>query len=71
MYEHKNNLVEGFTQKYNIHYLVYYEIHESIQNAIIQEKKFKNLVRRKKNILIDKFNPTWADLYEKILSSRY
>ncbi len=69
VYEHKNNIVEGFTQKYNIHSLVYYEIHESIQNAITQEKKLRNLVRRKKDTLISNFNPTWRDVNQEILSS--
>ena len=67
VYEHKNKLIEGFTKKYNLAKLVYYEIFDDIKTAIEREKTLKNLVRRKKNQLIEKINPSWKDLYNKIL----
>ena len=70
MYEHKNKLADGFTAKYNVNRLVYYEIHETPENAIRREKAIKNLVRRKKEDLVKGMNPRWEDLYAKILSSR-
>ena len=67
MYEHKNKLVEGFTKKYNINKLVYYEIFNDIYAAITREKQIKNLVRRKKIKLIESMNPKWKDLMEELL----
>lgn len=67
VYEHKNKMVEGFTKKYNVHKLVYYEVFENIFDAIIREKQIKGWLRSKKNSLIEKFNPVWADLYESII----
>jgi putative endonuclease len=64
IYEHKNNLVEGFTQKYNIHNLVYYEETNDINVAIEREKQIKSWSRKKKLMLIEKDNPTWNDLFE-------
>jgi len=69
-FEHKNKLVDGFTKKYNITKLVYFEIFEDPKTAIKREKTLKNLVRRKKDKLITEKNPQWEDLYEEILSSR-
>ncbi len=66
IYEHKNNLIEGFTQKYNIHMLVYYEQCDDIESAIIREKQLKKWNRRWKLELIEKENPRWRDLYEKL-----
>ena len=66
VYEHRNELVEGFTQKYHVHQLVYYEEYFDIKNAILREKEIKNLLRRKKEELINRFNPTWDDLYTKL-----
>ena len=68
VYEHKNKLVKGFTQKYNIIKLVYYEIFEEATDAITREKTIKNLLRRKKEQLINSLNPEWQDLYKEILS---
>jgi len=65
--EHKNNLVEGFTQKYNIHRLVWYEIHETVETAISREKQIKAWKRQWKLRLIEKNNPEWNDLYDIIL----
>jgi putative endonuclease len=66
IYEHKNNLVDGFTKKYNVHRLVWYEIHESGESAITREKQLKKWKRAWKLKLIEKNNPKWNDLYEDI-----
>ncbi|MBW7991414.1 MAG: GIY-YIG nuclease family protein [Planctomycetes bacterium] len=63
VYEHKNNLVEGFTQKYDVHNLVYYEIFRNIQDAITREKNIKKWKRKWKMELIEESNPKWEDLY--------
>ena len=67
VYEHKNNLVEGFTAKYNIHKLVYYEVFDTIEQAIIKEKQIKDMNREDKLEMIRKFNHTFKDLYNQIL----
>lgn len=67
VYEHKNNFVEGFTNKYNVHYLVYFEPFERIEDAILREKKLKRWNRVWKIQLIEKFNPNWKDLYSEII----
>ncbi|OGK15886.1 excinuclease ABC subunit C [Candidatus Roizmanbacteria bacterium RIFCSPHIGHO2_01_FULL_39_12b] len=69
VWEHKNKVIEGFTKKYNLIKLVYYEIFDDAVSAISREKSLKNLVRRKKEALINKINPNWDDLYPKILSA--
>jgi len=63
IHEHKDNLVKGFTQKYNVHNLVYYEIHHSVYRAITREKQMKKWNRQWKINLIEKSNPDWEDLY--------
>jgi putative endonuclease len=63
VYEHKAKLADGFTKKYNINKLVYYEIYNDAYNAISREKQIKGGPRRKKISLIDKMNPHWKDLY--------
>ena len=63
IYEHKNNLIDGFTKKYNVHKLVYYEETNDIQSAIQREKQIKKWKREWKINLIKKFNPNWKDLY--------
>jgi putative endonuclease len=60
-HEHKNDLVEGFTKKYGIHNLVYYEQHNDIYTAIDREKKLKKWNRQWKINLIEKHNPNWKD----------
>ena len=65
VYEHKNKLVKGFTSKYNIQFLVYYESTSSIHSAIEREKQIKGLLREKKIALIDSLNPEWKDLSEE------
>ena len=62
LYEHRNNLVDGFTKRYNVHKLVYYEYTNDVYSAISREKQLKNWNRRKKNALIAKMNPEWKDL---------
>ena len=66
VWEHKNNVVAGFTQKYSVHHLVWYELHEEMTSAIIREKKLKKWRRAWKIELIEKENPDWADLYQSI-----
>ena len=68
IYEHENKLVDGFTKKYNVSKLVYYEIFEDPTNAIKREKAIKNFVRRKKLALIEGFNPNYNSLNSEILS---
>ncbi len=67
VYEHKNNLVEGFTKEYSVHLLVYYEIHNDINNAIQREKRLKKWNRAWKIELIEKENPEWKDLYSGLI----
>lgn len=66
IYEHKNKMVKGFSSKYNLTKLVYYEIFEDITLAIEREKQIKGGSRKKKKELIQSFNPLWEDLYDKI-----
>ena len=66
VYEHKEKLVDGFTKKYNITKLVYYEVFEDIENAILREKKIKGGSRRKKIELVNSMNKEWRDLYEEL-----
>jgi len=64
--EHKNSFVEGFTKKYRIKILVYYEIHQNAEAAITREKQIKKWNRAWKLRLIEKQNPQWRDLYVDI-----
>jgi putative endonuclease len=66
VYEHKNKLVKGFTQKYNVDRLVYYEACSNIVVAIEREKQVKGWSRKKKEDLINALNPEWDDLYRSI-----
>ena len=63
IWEHKNNLVEGFTSKYDVHTLVWYEVHETMEPAIQREKAIKNWKRDWKIKVIEDMNPGWLDLY--------
>jgi putative endonuclease len=67
VYEHKNDLVQGFTKKYQVHNLVWFELHNDIGAAILREKQIKAGSRQKKISLIEGVNPTWKDLYQDIL----
>ena len=66
VWEHKNNLVKGFTKRYGVHSLVWYEVHESMESAIVREKRLKEWKRLWKLELIESNNPKWLDLYETI-----
>jgi len=66
VWEHKNNVVKGFTKKYGLHKFVYYEIFEDIEQAIKREKQIKGGSRQDKISLITKNNPDYKDLYEEI-----
>jgi len=66
VYEHKEKLVDGFTKKYNITKLVYYEVLEDPENAILRENQIKAGSRQKKIDLINNKNREWLDLYEEI-----
>ena len=66
-YEHKNNLVEGFTKQYDVHTLVWFESTPSIEAAIAREKQLKNWKREWKLALLEKTNPDWCDLYDSLL----
>ncbi len=63
--QHKQKLIDGFTSRYNINKLVYYEILEDIESAILREKQLKKFVRKKKVELINSMNPKWEDLYAR------
>ena len=64
--EHKNKIIKGFTSKYNLNKLVYYEIYDDEISAITREKRLKQYNREWKNDVINKFNPNWRDLYDEI-----
>jgi predicted GIY-YIG superfamily endonuclease len=66
-FEHRQGLLKGFSQKYQCKMLVWYELHESMYQAISKEKKIKAGSRAKKLALIESLNPHWDDLYERIL----
>ena len=68
IWEHKNKVVKGFTEKYGVAQLVYYEVHVTAEAAIRREKRLKFWQRQWKLELIDKHNPEWKDLYEEIVS---
>ena len=67
IWEHKNSMVEGFTKHYNVHKLVWYELHESMESAIVREKRLKDWKRAWKLKLIESKNPDWQDLYDTIV----
>ena len=67
LYEHKNQLVNGFTKTYNVHKLVYYEHTTDVHAAISREKEIKHWRREKKNRLVETMNPNWEDLSDSIL----
>jgi putative endonuclease len=67
VYEHKNDLTDGFTKKYKVHNLVYYETTDDVESAIRREKQLKRWKRDWKIELIEKQNPEWRDLYSDLL----
>ena len=66
VYEHKENLVPGFTRKYKVHRIVYYEQFSDIYSAIAREKRIKKWKRQWKINLIESTNPDWQDLYDRL-----
>jgi putative endonuclease len=67
LYEHKNKLIKGFTEKYNTNKLVYFDSTTDVLSAISREKQIKGWTRHKKIELIESINPHWNDLYESML----
>jgi len=67
VWEHKNDLVEGFTKKYGVHMLVWYESHETMESAIQREKSIKKWNREWKLALIEQSNPQWHDLFDNLV----
>ncbi len=67
VWEHKNNVVKGFTERFSVHQLVWYELHETMESAIRKEKMLKNWKRVWKLELIERSNPNWQDLYETVV----
>ncbi|RJO62220.1 MAG: GIY-YIG nuclease family protein [Dehalococcoidia bacterium] len=68
IYQHKNKLADGFTSKYNVNILVYYEVCESRESALTREKQIKGFLRQKKIDLISGQNPQWLDLYDGLVA---
>jgi putative endonuclease len=66
VWQHKNNAVEGFTKKYEVHQLVWYESHNNMESALSREKALKKWNRIWKLRLIEQFNPDWQDLYKQL-----
>ena len=66
LYEHKNKIVQGFTQKYNLNKLVYFEETNDINAAIMRKKEIKKWRREKKDKLVNQLNPNWIDLSEQV-----
>jgi putative endonuclease len=65
-FEHREGFADGFTRRYKIFKLVYYEAGEGVEGAIAREKQLKKLLRRQKEALINDFNPEWRDLYNEL-----
>jgi len=66
VWEHKNHVVDGFTKKYGVDQLVWYEVHETMESAIQREKAIKEWQRAWKLNLIEQVNPDWTDLYDSV-----
>ena len=66
VWQHRSELAEGFTKRYGVHRLVWYEVHETMESAILREMALKKWNREWKIRLIQETNPTWKDLYEEI-----
>ena len=67
VYEHKNEVIDGFTKKYHVHKLVYYETTTDVKAALEREKQLKGWKREKKDSLVTDMNPNWKDLYDEIV----
>ena len=68
VYEHRDGLIDGFTRKYNLKRLVYFEVFNRVEDAIHREKRLKKWNRQWKIELIEKVNPAWIDLYEQLVN---
>jgi putative endonuclease len=68
VYQHREGMVDGFTKRYNIHTLVWYETHEIMESAILREKQLKKWARVAKLRLIEQQNPDWKDLWIELVS---
>jgi putative endonuclease len=67
IWQHKNDVIDGFTNRYGVHLLVWFELHESMESAILREKAIKGWEREWKIRLIEEENPYWVDLYSALL----
>ena len=67
VWQHKNDVFDGFSHKYQVHRLVWFEQHATMEAAIAREKQLKAGPRKRKIALIESLNPTWSDLYEALL----
>ncbi len=67
IWEHKSDPVEGFTKRYGVHVLVWYELHSNMESAITREKAIKEWKKRWKLELIEGMNPDWRDLYDELI----
>ena len=67
IWEHKNNMLAGFSKRYNVHQLVWHELHDNMESAILREKRLKDWKRAWKLRLIESINPDWHDLYNSIV----
>lgn len=70
VWQHKNEIVKGFTSKYKVHQLVYYEVHKTAETAAARERRIKEWQRAWKIRRIEEMNPAWDDLYEDLTGSR-
>ena len=70
IWQHRYHVVPGFTNRYRVHHLVWYELHSTMESAIRREKALKDWNRTWKKRLINKTNPEWLDLYESLMDSR-
>jgi len=68
-YEHRNGLIDGSTKKYNLKRLIYFEVFDRVEDAILREKRLKKWNRQRKIELIEKTNPDWIDLYDKLVTN--
>ncbi len=67
IWQHRNGLVGGFSERYQVHHLVWYEVHDTMESAISREKAMKKWNRMWKVGLIEKMNPAWLDLYDGVI----
>ncbi len=68
VYQHRMGMVDGFTKRYTVHTLVWYEVHEMMESAILREKQLKKWSRKAKICLIEQQNPLWQDLWTELAS---